>query len=125
MMNTKLLFVIALAAHGLGHVIGLMTFLDLWGMSVKSSLLESIGLNQRLVKVLNFIWIIPFITFIASAWGLRIGVTWWETTGWTGTVFSVLYFALYWNSFPPNIPIQANIGNIVALVGLLGVINIT
>jgi hypothetical protein len=124
-MDNKLLFVIALSAHGLGHVIGIMTYLDMWGMSVRSSILESFGLNQELVKGLNFIWIIPFITFIASAWGLWTRVTWWETTGWIGTVFSVLYFVVYWNSFPQNIPIQANIGNIVALVGLLGIINIT
>jgi hypothetical protein len=123
-MDNKLLFVIALAAHGLGHVIGIMTYLNLWGMSVKSSILESIGINQGLVKGLNFIWIIPFIAFIASAWGLWVGVAWWDTIGWVGTVFSVLYFVIYWNSFPSNIPIQANIGNIVAIVGLLGLIKI-
>ena len=124
-MVNKLLFVIALTAHGVGHVIGLMTYLDLWGMSVRSSLLESMGLDQGLINVLNFIWVIPFIAFIASAWGVWTGATWWETTGWIGTVFSVLYFVLYWNSFPPNMPIQANIGNIVALVGLLGIIKLT
>ncbi|MFC1803067.1 hypothetical protein ACFL0D_03765 [Thermoproteota archaeon] len=123
-MDNKLLFVIALTAHGIGHVIGLMTFLDLWGMSVRSSILESMGLNQGLIKVLNFIWVIPFIAFIASAWGVWTGVAWWETTGWIGTVISVLYFVVYWNSFPLNIPIQANIGNIVALLGLLGIIKI-
>jgi hypothetical protein len=123
-MDNRLLFAIALAAHGIGHVIGLMTFLDLWGMSARSSILESIGLNQGLVKGLNFIWVIPFITFIASAWGVWNGAAWWETTGWIGTVSSVLYFVLYWNSFPPNMPMQANIGNIVALIGLLGIIKI-
>jgi hypothetical protein len=123
-MDNKLLFIIALAAHGIGHVIGLMTHLELWGMSVKSSLLESLGLNQGLVKGIHFIWIVPFIAFIASAWGVWTGVTWWETTGWIGTVISVIYFVLYWNSFPPNMPIQANIGNIVALAGLLKIINI-
>jgi len=124
-MDTKLLFIVALAAHGLGHVIGLMTSLDLWGMSVRSSLLESIGFNQGLINGLNFIWLIPFVAFIASAWGIWTGATWWQTTGWIGTVFSVLYFVLFWNSFPPNIPIQANIGNIVALAGLLGIIIIS
>lgn len=124
-MDNKLLFVIALGAHGLGHVIGIMTHLDLWGMSVRSSILESIGLNQGLLKTLNFVWIVPFVAFIASAWGLWIGATWWEPIGWIGTAFSVLYFVVFWNSFPSNIPIQANIGNVVALLGLLGIINIT
>ena len=112
-------------AHGIGHVIGLMTFLDLWGMSVRSSILDSMGLDQGLIKVLSFIWIIPFIAFIASAWVVWTGIAWWETAGWVGTMFSVVYFVLFWNSFPSNIPIQANIGNIVALAGLLGFINIT
>ena len=124
-MEYKLLFAVALAAHGIGHVIGIMTYLDLWGMSVRSSILESIGLNQELIKGINFIWVIPFVTFIASAWGVWMGVSWWQTSGWVGTLFSVLYFITYWNSFPMNIPIQANIGNIVALIGLLGVINIS
>jgi hypothetical protein len=112
-------------AHGIGHVIGLMTFLDLWGMSVRSSILDSMGLDQGLIKVLSFIWIIPFIAFIASAWGVWTGIAWWETAGWVGTMFSVVYFVLFWNSFPSNIPIQANIGNVVALAGLLDFINIT
>ena len=124
-MEYKLLFIIALAAHGLGHVIGIMTNLDLWGMSVRSNILESMGLSQELVKGINFIWVIPFVTFIASAWGIWGGASWWVTTGWIGTVFSVLYFILYWNSFPANIPIQANLGNIVALIALLGIVNIS
>ena len=114
-----------MTAHGLGHIIGLMTFLDLWEMSVRSSLLESMGLNQGVIKVLSFIWVIPFIAFIVSAWGVWTGVAWWETMGWIGTVISVIYFVLFWNSFPSNLPIQANIGNIVALAGLLGIIKIT
>lgn len=123
-MDNKLLFVIALAVHGIGHIIGLMTFLDLGGMSVRSSSLESMGLNQGLIKLFSFIWVIPFTAFIASAWGVWTGVAWWEIMGWIGTVISVVYFVVYWNSFPLNIPIQANIGNIVALMGLLGIIKI-
>jgi hypothetical protein len=123
-MDIKLLFIIALTVHGIGHVIGLMTFLELWELSVRSSLLESMGLSQGLINVLCFIWIIPFIAFIASAWGVWTGVAWWETSGWIGTVSSIIYFVLYWNSFPSNLPIQANIGNLVALAGLLGIIKI-
>jgi hypothetical protein len=124
-MNIKLLFMVSLAIHGIGHiVIGLMTFLDLWGMSVRSSILDLMGLNQGLIKALGFLWIIPFIAFIASAWGVWMGIAWWETAGWVGTITSVVYFVLFWNSFSSNIPIQANIGNVVALAGLLGFINI-
>jgi hypothetical protein len=119
------LFVIALAAHGIGHVIGLFTHLEIGGMSVKSSLLNSLGITQGLIKLLSYIWIIPFITFIASAWAMWTGASWWAVTGWIGTLVSVAYFILYWNSFPSNIPIQANIGNVVALAGLLGIITIS
>jgi hypothetical protein len=121
----KTLFVIALAAHGIGHVIGLFTYLEMGGMSVKSSILSSLGLSHGLVKSLSFIWIIAFISFIASAWAIWTGAAWWATIGWIGTVVSVAYFILYWGSFPANIPIQANIGNVVALAGLLGFISIS
>ncbi len=123
-MDYKQLYVIALAMHGIGHIIGGMVFLDLWGMSVRSSILDSMGLGQGLIKALSFLWVIPFLAFITSAWGVWTGAIWWETSGWVGTVGSLIYFVLYWNSFPSNIPIQANIGNIVALAGLLGIINI-
>jgi len=113
-----------LAIHGLGHALGLMTFLDLGGMSVRSSILDSIGLDQGLIRALSFIWVIPFIAFIAAAWGVWTGAVWWDTAAWGGTVISVAYFILFWNSFPSNIPLQANIGNVVALAGLLGFINI-
>jgi hypothetical protein len=124
-MDYKQLYVIALAMIGIGHIIGGMVFLDLWGMSVRSSILDSMVLGQGLIKALSFLWVIPFLAFITSAWGVWAGAIWWETSGWVGTVGSLIYFVLYWNSFPSNIPIQANIGNIVAPAGLLGFINIT
>jgi hypothetical protein len=123
-MDIKLLFIIALAVPGIGHAIGLMTFLDLWEMSVRSSILDSVGLEQGLIKSLSFIWVIPFIAFTASAWSIWTGAAWWNTAAWIGTVISVAYFILFWNSFPTNLPLQANIGNAVALAGLLGFIKI-
>ena len=123
-MDIKLLFIIALAVHGIGHALGLMTFLDLGGMSVRSSILKSMGLDQGLIRSLSLIWVIPFIAFIASAWGLWTGSAWWNTAAWGGTIISVTYFILFWKSFPSNIPLQANIGNVVALAGLLGFLNI-
>ena len=123
-MNIKLIYTLAMAVHGVGHVIGLMIFLNFGGMSVRSSILDSMGLNQGLIRTLSLIWIIPFVTFIAVAWGVWIRATWWNTLGWGGTAISVIYLILYWNSFPSNIPIQANIGNVVALVGLLGLIKL-
>ena len=121
-MDIQLLFVIALAVHGISHTLGLMTFLDLRGTSVRSSILDSMGFNQGLVRALSFIWVIPFI---ASAWGVWTGAVWWDTVAWGGTVISVTYFILYWNSFPSIIPILGiNLGNVVALAGLLGFINI-
>ena len=124
-MNIKLLFVIVLAVHGICHTLGLVTFLDLRGTSVRSSILDSMGFNQGLIRALSFIWVIPFIAFIASAWGVWTVAVWWDTVAWGGTVISVTYFILYWNSFPSNIPILGiNMGNVVALAGLLGFINI-
>ena len=123
-MNIRLLFTIAMAVHGIGHFIGLAVFLNLGGMSVRSSILDSMGLNQRLIMTMSFIWIIPFIAFIAVAWGVWTGATWWNSVAWGGTAVSVIYFIFYWGSFPSNVPIQANIGNIVALVGLLGLLKL-
>ena len=124
-MDLKLLFIIALAVHGIGHVLGIMTFFDLGGMSVRSSILDSMGLNKGLIRALSLIWVIPFIAFIASAWGVWTGAVWWNTTAWGGTIISVIYFILFWNSFPSNVPLQANIGNVVALAGLLGFLNLS
>jgi len=125
-MDIQLLFVIVLAVHGICHAyLGLVTFLDLRGTSVRSSILDSMGFNQGLIRALSLIWIIPFIAFIASAWGVWTGAVWWDTLAWGGTVISVTYFILYRNSFPSIIPILGiNMGNVVALACLLGFINI-
>ena len=90
----------------------------------RSSILDSWSLDQGLIKILSFIWILPFAAFIAVSWGLWTGANWWSNVAWGGTAVSVIYFILYWNSFPSNVPIQANLGNIVALAGLLGIIKI-
>jgi hypothetical protein len=116
-MNLKLLYSVAMALHGIGHALGIVVFLNLGGMSVAR---DSWGLDQGLIKTLSFIWIIPFTVFITVAWGVWTGTTWWNTLAWIGILVSVIYFILYCDSFPSNVPVQANIGNIVALAALLG-----
>ena len=123
-MNSKLLFTGAMALHGIGHALGIVVYLNLGGMSVRSSILDTLSLDQGLVKLLSFIWIIPFVTFITVAWRVWEDIALWNSLAWIGTVVSVIYFIVYWDSFPSNIPIQANIGNLIALAALLGLFQI-
>lgn len=40
----------------------------------------------------------------------------WRLAFQISTLISVALFVTWWNTFPGNVPIQANLGNIVALI---------
>jgi len=68
------------------------------------------------------LWLVATVGFVASAWGFWSDLAWWRPLAWAMVALSVLLFILWWKSFYTkggNIPIQANIGNIVVIAGLL------
>ena len=114
-MNIRLIIALIIAAHGIGHIMGIMTIP--LGMFSNSGFKTS-GLGESTVKALGYLWGVAMIGFMASAYGYFYELAWWETTIKISIALSFALFIGWWDAFPINIPYQANLGNIVALAVL-------
>ena len=122
-MNMKLIMAVIIAIHGLGHIMGpLVTFgvlkTDVFG-GASWLLSDRLNLNQTTQKVLSLLWIVALIGFAATAYGLWFGLGWWRMLAWVNVALSVLVIGAWWTSFPGNIPLQANQGNVAIVAGML------
>ncbi|MFX0199775.1 MAG: hypothetical protein ACFFCW_26940 [Candidatus Hodarchaeota archaeon] len=123
-IDMHLIYTIVLLVHGLGHLLGVISIV---GGLIKSPgftttswvLTNRLGLSETIVRALGVLWLVPTVGFVASALGFWSDLDWWRPLTWVMVAFSVVLLTLWWKSFTANIPIQANIGNIVVIVGLL------
>ena len=122
-VDWELLYAIALVVHGLGHLLVAIHISELYTLpncTTKSWLLsDRLGLKKSSVQIFVVLWFIVTIGFIIGGWGFWADLNWWRPLAGVLILFSVLLFILWWNAFPPNIPIQANIGNLVVIAGLI------
>ena len=122
-MEARIILAAIVTLHGLGHVLGpLMTFgiIKSEGFSDTSWLLnDRLQLNEGVQKALSLLWIVALVGFAATAFGLWNGMGWWRTVAWVNVALSVTLFATWWNAFPQNVPMQANLGNVAIVGGLL------
>ncbi|MFX0061899.1 MAG: hypothetical protein ACFFC7_06895 [Candidatus Hermodarchaeota archaeon] len=118
-----LIYAIAVVVHGIGHILGVIMvseLIKLKGFTNESWLLtEKLGIRGTALRALAVIWIVPIIGFLAVAWGFWFGLEWWRLLAGAMVVLSVALFVLWWNAGPKNIPIQANIGNLVVIIGMI------
>ncbi len=120
----RLIFTVVLAVHGIGHLLGVISIV---GGLIKSPdytsnswlLTDRFGLSETLVRALGLLWIVPTMGFITAAFGYWSDLEWWRSITWVMVAISLGVIVVWWNAFTSNIPIQANIGNVVAIVGLL------
>jgi hypothetical protein len=122
-LNMKLIMAVIIAFHGLGHIMGpLVAFgvLKTDGFSRTSWLLsDRLHLNQGTQQALSLLWIVALAGFAAAAYGLWFGLGWWRMLAWVNVALSVLVIGAWWTSFPGNIPLQANLGNVAIVAGML------
>jgi len=122
-MEMKIILVAIIALHGIGHALGpLVTFgiVKSEGFSSTSWLLsDRLQLGAGVQKVLSLLWIVALVGFAASAYALWSGLGWWRVLAWASVAISVTLFATWWNAFPGNVPMQANLGNVAIVAGLM------
>ncbi len=123
-IDLKLVFAIVIAVHGIGHSLGVMTIplgvIKGNGFSSNSWLLsDRLGLPDGVVKAVGYLWLVVAIGFIAASLGYWQSLDWWRQVAWASLALSLGLFVVWWNAFPSNIPIQANLGNVATLVALL------
>jgi hypothetical protein len=122
-MNIRLIMAIIIAAHGIGHIMGVMTIpMGMFGESGFKQgswlLTDRLGLNTSTVRALGTLWLIATIAFMAAAYGYFYDLAWWRTVIKASVILSVALFVVWWDAFPANIPIQANLGNVAAIIAL-------
>jgi hypothetical protein len=122
-MEARIILAAIITLHGLGHVLGPLTTFGVIrseGFSETSWLLnERFQLSDAFQRALSLLWIVALVGFAATAFGLWNGLGWWRALAWLNVALSVILFATWWNAFPQNVPMQANLGNVAIVGGLL------
>jgi hypothetical protein len=122
-MELRMILVAIIAIHGIGHALGpLVTFgvVRSEGFSSTSWLLgDTLQLGAGVQKGLSLLWIVALVGFAAAAYALWSSLGWWRALSWVSVALSVTLFATWWNAFPGNVPIQANLGNVAIVAGLM------
>ena len=121
-LDLNLIYAIAVGFHGAGHLIGIFLLgpIQTKEFTQESWILQGkLGLSENVTRGLALLWIVATAGFLGVATGFWSGIPWWRVLGWIMVPLSVLLFILWAKSFPTNIPIQAQIGNVVTVLGLL------
>jgi hypothetical protein len=117
----RIILALVLGAHGIGHLVFLVSTLGLgnWGGPSQSWLLANLagGAVQRVVG--GLIWIVALAGFIAAAVGLLAGQPWWRTAAVASAGVSLLGAALVWANPPASSALSAAIFDVAVLVALL------
>ena len=117
----RIIFALVLGAHGIGHLVFLVSILGLgdWGGPSQSWLLANLagGAVQRVVG--GLIWIVALGGFVAAAVGLLAGQPWWRTLAVASAGVSLLGMALFWTNPPASSALSATVFDIAVLVALI------
>lgn len=114
---------LAIAAHGIGHVLFLVPLLGFagsttanWGQSVQSWLLH----NQSLERIIGgVLWAAATAAFCVAAYGLFNQQPWWREATVVASVISLAGLALFW-AWPASSAFYFALGfDVVALAALL------
>lgn len=114
----RILLAVAVAAHGIGHVLFLMPLVSstTWGQSAQSWLLGAGGLARGLGAL---IWLVSLVGFVAAAFGLFRETGWWPTAVIGSAVASTIGLVLFWSRPPTSPAVSALIFNLLVLASLL------
>ena len=94
----RIVIVVALAAHGVGHSVGFGVAAPLWFAAA---------------------WLLPGVGFVIGAWGFWTHRSWWEPLVLSSAVASVALEALVGVSLQPGPYASAAVFNALAIVLLL------
>jgi len=97
------LFMIALVMHGMGHSMGLLESWQLAKLRQGADyrgVLGRIGANDVTVKAVGALFVIALMAYLAAAYGMWQGLTFWRPMTVGASLLSLALFGLWWNTIP-------------------------
>lgn len=116
----KILIVLVLVAHGIGHSIGVAGGWgnNAWGGTGESWLLTpTLGRSTAVLE--GLIWLIPAIGFLTAGGALLAGMDAWRALALGSSVVSLLAIAVFPQQLPAFSTIAAAAVDVAVIVGLL------
>ena len=101
----RYVIVLALLAHGIGHVMG---FLAAWtklpmGFVDRSWVLGGdVKIQTAIGRAFGLIWLVALVGFIGAGLGLLLRQEWWSALATAGSVISIVAIVPWWNTATPS-----------------------
>ncbi len=115
------IFAIVIAAHGVGHMLFLVTLLGMadWGQVDESWLITPRFGCYVTQAVGGVVWLAATGCFLAAAFGLFVGSGWWRDAAVYGSIASIIGLFLFWKNPPSQPVISALAFDLITLAALL------
>jgi hypothetical protein len=119
----RIVLALVLGAHGIGHVVFLVSTLGVadWGGPSHSWLLANLGGGTVERVAGSLLWMVALAGFLAAAAGLLAQHEWWRTAAVVSAGVSLLGLAIFWSNPPGSSVFSAAILDVAVLVALLAV----
>jgi hypothetical protein len=117
----RIVLAVVIGAHGLGHVLFLVSCLGLanWGQSTRSWLLTSLAGDRVTCAIGNMLWVAAIAGFMAAAVGILSQQEWWRVVAIGSAGISLLGLALFLDRQPTPPTLSAAIVDLAILAALL------
>lgn len=117
----RLIFALALAMHGVGHVLFLANAWGYWKTTTGRAWLfaDVLHAGQPLEGAIGLLWIVPLVGFVAATWGLVANDSRWAVLAFSSAIVSSGLLLVWWSSLNLSSAVFAILFNMAVLAGLL------
>jgi hypothetical protein len=117
----KLITVIVLAAHGIGHVMAPQAAFVPPGAFPRGAqaAVAGITIGSTAGRAVALLWLVPLVGFLLGSYGLWIDASWWRPVLAVSAVVSIAVVLPWWNVMPTFSYLGALAVDALVLVALL------
>ena len=117
----RVLFMVAMLLHGIGHVLFLMNTWGFWKVGQGRAWLfaDVLRLSQTGEGMVGLIWLAPLIGFVIGAWGFFAQQVWWGSLALAAAILSSVSILLWWNSLNTSSAVFALAFNVLVLMAVV------
>src|SRR3712207_2004768 len=121
-MLLRYLIIMALFAHGVGHLLFVANSWGYWkGSEEGHSWLFSgmLAAGQTVEGIFGLLWLIPLIGFVAVSWGYLTHQGWWPQLALASAAISLAMIVLWWGSLVTGSAFFALVFDLAVIVVVL------